>query len=350
MFRFKQKIEIVYGYTFAALINFESGEYFSIPNLLLKSFVSNLNNEVETKNHPIFDFLTRKKLIFQTDLKNIKKNQTVDISKPNYLNNAVIRARDKVMTDINSIICLGVETFFIVIDSETDIISLNCKLAKQHIKSIYFINYLIEYDTLKEIININQNIICVYIVIKDSKEDFAIDGVPISYVNSKFEDQIFDLTVNEFNFAITEQNYYESKKVNSYFYKNIYVDKNGFINNTPNLNGIDININSFNNIQEFITVILSSEFTKYWFIPKSEIQVCKDCEFNRICVDKRIPIVNGKESYYKSECNYNPYIAKWKGDIAYLSLLECGIEFIDGEGYRFDRKKIKKQIKEIWGF
>lgn len=46
-----------------------------------------------------------------------------------------------------------------------------------------------------------------------------------------------------------------------------------------------------------------------------------------MCVDNRVPVKRKENEWYmETECNYNPYIAKWKGEKGYMTLLECDIQ------------------------
>ena len=45
-----------------------------------------------------------------------------------------------------------------------------------------------------------------------------------------------------------------------------------------------------------------------------------------ICPDNRVPQKRNDGSWYHdSECNYNPYIAKWNGEVGFQTLSECGV-------------------------
>ena len=68
-----------------------------------------------------------------------------------------------------------------------------------------------------------------------------------------------------------------------------------------------------------------------------------------MCFDNRIPIKrNEKEWFMESDCHYNPYIAKWKGEEGYKTLTECGIQS-NKEGFKINRKKLNTINKELWG-
>lgn len=92
-----------------------------------------------------------------------------------------------------------------------------------------------------------------------------------------------------------------------------------------------------NSLKEFIKE--SSNF-KLWLIHKDLIDICKDCEFRHMCVDVNIPTQRKDGSWYqKIECNYNPYIGKWKGETNYRTLEECGV-IVNNELYYRDDSKI----------
>lgn len=75
-----------------------------------------------------------------------------------------------------------------------------------------------------------------------------------------------------------------------------------------------------------------------------------DCEFQNICTDNRLPKRrSGNGSWYNIyECNYNPYIAKWKGEEGYRTLAECGVNS-DENGFSKNHERIAKINEELWG-
>lgn len=82
--------------------------------------------------------------------------------------------------------------------------------------------------------------------------------------------------------------------------------------------------------------------------PKDQIEVCSDCEFRRICIDFRVPQKRADGSlWFRIECDYNPYIGKWKGEPGYLSLGECGLS-ATANGFSIDWEKLN-HAKEISG-
>jgi hypothetical protein len=66
-----------------------------------------------------------------------------------------------------------------------------------------------------------------------------------------------------------------------------------------------------------------------------------------MCVDNRIPKQTKVGSwYYETECNYNPYISKWKGEGGYKTLIECGI-VSNENGFKINHKKLKQAFSII---
>jgi hypothetical protein len=62
-----------------------------------------------------------------------------------------------------------------------------------------------------------------------------------------------------------------------------------------------------------------------------------------------MPIKRSKNNWYQElECNYNPYISKWKGEAGYRTLAESGVTSNEVE-FRINRKKLKSINKELWG-
>jgi hypothetical protein len=77
------------------------------------------------------------------------------------------------------------------------------------------------------------------------------------------------------------------------------------------------------NINELKEYYRNLSSFKLWAVKKDLIENCRECEFRQVCVDDRIPeqSINGYWKY-DSECNYNPYIAKWKDEDGYISVEE----------------------------
>ena len=74
-------------------------------------------------------------------------------------------------------------------------------------------------------------------------------------------------------------------------------------------------VKSFGNIENttLTEAINKATFKDLWFISKSQIETCKDCEFRFICTDCRAYTENPADLYSKPlKCGYNPYTTKWE--------------------------------------
>lgn len=80
-------------------------------------------------------------------------------------------------------------------------------------------------------------------------------------------------------------------------------------------------MNIYSDKKEIIDGLKNGAFSDLWHINKDKIKVCKDCEYRYMCVDNRIPIKEAEgEFFFSTECNYNPYIGKWRGEPGYKKL------------------------------
>lgn len=141
----------------------------------------------------------------------------------------------------------------------------------------------------------------------------------------------------------------EALNFHTYFNRKLYIGKEGEIKRSP------LDENDFGNIREISSdeelkeIINKPNFQLFWKVKKDNCDVCKDCELRLMCLDSRIPILRKKNEYFfKSECNYNPYISKWKGEKGYLNLSKCGI-VSDENSFSLDYEKIKKINLDLWG-
>ncbi len=110
-------------------------------------------------------------------------------------------------------------------------------------------------------------------------------------------------------FNISVELFTEAQQHNTYFNRKISIDVNGNIKNCTSQDKIFGNVKT----DKILDVISTSEFQKLWFVKKDGTKVCNDCEFRYMCTDSRTPHQNADGMWeHKEECNYNPYIAKWK--------------------------------------
>lgn len=156
--------------------------------------------------------------------------------------------------------------------------------------------------------------------------------------------ELLNRQIQQYHFTCNIKFYTEAVQYNPFYYKKIFVDSTG--NVFPFANAAK----SIGNITdpEILSLLQGDEAYHFSKIPKSEIDVCKDCEFRYICPDNRVPLQRPDKSWYHSvACNYNPYIAKWKGEKDFRSLFDCGV-ISDRDGFLIQTGILKNTIAAIW--
>lgn len=138
--------------------------------------------------------------------------------------------------------------------------------------------------------------------------------------------------------------YNESIRRNTYFNKKLYIDCFGQIKNSPECS------DSFGQIAQFSPaelsdLVQSKDFTELWHITKDMCCICSDCEYRHMCVDNRVPYSNGHGMFrHRVACTYNPYIARWHGQLGYVPVEQCG-EFTP-DGFAPDAERIERVLRE----
>ena len=120
-------------------------------------------------------------------------------------------------------------------------------------------------------------------------------------------------------FTIDISTFTENQLHNSCLNRKICIDQNGNIKNCPSMKKTYGIIND-RSIKE---IIENTDFKDIWFVNKDKVEVCSDCEFRYVCSDCRVFVDDQTNIYSRpAKCNYNPYIAKWKGEVGYLTIKE----------------------------
>ena len=143
--------------------------------------------------------------------------------------------------------------------------------------------------------------------------------------------------------------YTESQHYHTYFNKKMHIGISGEIKNSKESSEIYGNLEAIDDIEGSWKSILSKGIDKFWTASKDKCLVCKDCDLRHVCIDNRIPYRSKiGEWYYKDECNYNPYICKWKGEPGYRTLKKSGVTVTEG-GCKIDSKILNEVNESLWG-
>jgi SPASM domain peptide maturase of grasp-with-spasm system len=146
------------------------------------------------------------------------------------------------------------------------------------------------------------------------------------------------------NFTINQPFFFEGQSCNTCLNKKATIDFDGNIKNCPAMNLTCGNVKE----DKIKDVITTSEFQEMWNITKDQIEVCKDCEYRYMCLDCRAFVDNPDNMYsHPSRCNYNPYIAKWKGEEGFQSVADCGIDSNE-KTFSIDHDRVKSINTVLW--
>lgn len=173
-------------------------------------------------------------------------------------------------------------------------------------------------DYFKQLNKINSRVVLIMSESDESKYDFVDDKKGIVAFGK------LDLKANTTYFNIHVKQYVESFSHNPYFNNRLFISETGDIKLDINSQNVLARISD---IIDLKTWIEENDYLKaIWDSSKEKTDVCSDCEYRNICLDNRIPIQRIDGSYFHlTECNYNPYIAKWKGEEGYMPLKDCGV-------------------------
>jgi SPASM domain peptide maturase of grasp-with-spasm system len=100
----------------------------------------------------------------------------------------------------------------------------------------------------------------------------------------------------------------ESLEYNTCLNRKVSVDAHGEIKNCPTM------ARSFGNAAEvpLAAAVAQPGFKDVWGVTKDQVEVCRDCEFRRICTDCRAVLSDPSNPLSKpATCTYDPYTATW---------------------------------------
>lgn len=344
----------VKGYLRTVIIDFNEKTYFFIPNELndvlsslsksdIKFVKKKFNNEFDAEIDGFCNNLILQNKGFYSQTKfnfpPLNKEWVIPYKISNIVLNLNINLGYNALPDFETD-CLGI---YINEYNEKTINELNSIIKKiKHNTLQFFITFKINNINLESIIKAFSKLSHLHLLFVNKNSTEIIGGVVVTYNH-------LENFINKDNLTINLKLYTESQKHNTYYNRKLFIGAKGEIKNSTEAPKIFGNINDLNQTDNILKIINSIEFQKYWFIHKDLIDVCKHCEFRHMCVDNRLPVQrNNKEWFMETECNYNPYIAKWQGEEGYKTLSECGITS-NQDGFKINRKKLNAINKELLG-
>jgi len=310
------------------------GRYYFIPNsmgkiirLLKKKSIEEVKITLPTLEQFTFEeylnYLIKLELGFITNQPKSFPDIGISFEEPCLLNNCVFDvnkfSRYDLIEGIKKIDSIGCS--YLQIRSYDDY--LNYETIKEILQELHFSSFKSVYITTQfnnedssKILNLlDMNLRLSVLIFHSAPFD---EGIKKDYhhyylVKEKIVDESCCGIVNEDYFISNIKFYLESLKFNSCLNKKIGIDKNGFVKNCPSSKIIYGNINEIN-VEK---LLCNSEFTETWKINKSQISICKICEFRNICQDCRIYTKDNTNldpnNFEKPlKCNYNPYNLSWE--------------------------------------
>ena len=333
VYKWMEEIQVVEGYNRACLFDLNRCDYQFISKDILE-LISRIDGrsqkdlKIEINELEWFNDFKQKEYFFEIPKKlfgNFSK-LSLEWESPSFIINAIIHESDKLpryIQLIDELLCKHIAIYTKTITSLKEIILNNFLVSNFH-----SVNFILEDDEEYDADILNT-----------LKDEYPIIG-RVDLLKNIVSNQ----TQN--SFVINSLIFSESQNFNPFFNRRLYIGKNGEIKNSSESSQIFGNIE--NDIDKLKKIIQSNEFNEIGRIKKELIDVCKSCEFRFVCLDNRIPIKrNENEYYFNEECNYNPFISKWKEEDGYLTLKECGVHSNESE-YKINHDLILEINKKLW--
>lgn len=362
-YKLNESCKIVIGILRSAIYDLQRGTFILIPsdfanklnryqNQRIDILVSAIDSKYR-KNYTLLisRLINEEILLINQSLRDLKRFTTISntYSTPNQIINSVLFIdyvnSYKLEIIFKKLIHLGCKYLQLQIDlldthSHEILIGLLKKYNFFHIEIL--INRKESVTTTKlirELCKVN-SVIDLLVRSKKERNQSQTQNVIIKTIAERYDFNGMNLSPNKFD--INYKLYFESLKYNNYYYRKLFISQNGTLYNDNNRTKIigDLRKISNKNIDR------EYKLRKYWHLTKDQIEVCKDCEYRYMCVDNRQPIKSYKGKwYFKIECNYNPYIGKWKGEDGYLTLTESGV--LD-KGFNFKSDSFRLVLSKVW--
>ncbi len=352
------------GFNRSLVVDCLRGEFYYIPNELV-DFVDNYDGKELTENEQEIyeDFIS---YLLDNELAFISKRDRGEMfisfseswDYPSIISNAIIELNENnnstCFKSIELLSELGCSNFLFFSNFKLSPESIDYMLTTLKGRLIDTIDLYIQYseDLIKwseKTIECNPNIRSI-ILFNSPQDDFILSSRPnrmgkLFTVKHHLDFNSCDKKVSGFN--LTLDHYLEGDKHHTFFNRKIFINGDGDIKNAPNTNESFGKMGEINDLKALKKIVINPAFQKYWKIAKNSCDICDVCEYRRICIDNRVPLIRNDRFYFESECNYNPFISCWKGDIKYKSLKEMDV-VSNSQEYAIDEAKIRKYNIEIW--
>jgi SPASM domain peptide maturase of grasp-with-spasm system len=237
---------------------------------------------------------------------------------PQAINNAIIDVNcsstyniERAIIELNQLDCSFLQfRFFDPINANEILAILNHTHNKNFLSVELYIHYLSlsdNYEFLSKKMLFHPKV-CRVIVHSSLAEDRGLFGnKELINTKQKISNSSHCGVISPEGFIIEKDFIIEGFDNNNCLNKKIGIDVEGNVKNCPSM------IHSFGHIDQIHlkTVILQTAFQAAWRITKSQIDVCRVCEFRDICSDCRAFMEDGEIFSKPKKCTYDPYTMQW---------------------------------------
>lgn len=341
------------GYNRSLVIDLTRGLHFLIPRLWSK-ILSRLNEKISSRNirqylenpdkkvlSDLYDFLIRNELFFEVD------EQLISCFPSMQTTYETPAAFDRIS------ICLSDKNSKEVVECFDHEIIKNIRVVELYLEDGLFnrnfshLNDLIDKSNASTLfsLRVNQKF---KKPVQELVKRYPPKIASVLYASSSIDKSRIGIGFikNKFPiFNIGRHCVFESRTKNPFFHKTLFIDTEGnFID--PGNAEKESKLNMVRLLRENPELLDSMCHYEIADIPLSRVEICKECEFNRICIDYRAPYKNGN-CYNKEDCSYNPYISKWENQSGYIPSSRCG-EYSEKGEFLKNSELIRSLNKKLW--
>jgi hypothetical protein len=371
-----ENCQLVLGHKKGIIYDLQRGKSYNVPlftkyliNLFEKNTISDVfekygkdKNSQDTISE-YFDFFVKNEICFEASKEELqmfpKLNMNWDY--PSYISSCILSIDlfipNKGYLQSLQILFNTLRLNYLLIEvKEKDLKCLKSILKAIDLTTIFHIDISIidgiknETNLLELESNLSFKVNTIFIYNHSKKDTVVKTTFKIIYINSTYNKILEDKKKSfypliDYSFS----NYIEGHHHNLFYNRKIFIENNLIKEYRAGKHTI-AKVDSLNSRDSILKLLKLQKLTKFWNIKKDNTDICKNCELRYFCLDDRIPENRAKDNtwYYNSECNYNPYIAKWQGEVGYKNLMECGIKS-NADGLKINSKKLKNINKELWG-
>lgn len=292
----------------------------------LEEIKSAYNNQYNDIIDEYVEFLISKEYAFFTHQPELYPELSLYWDEPSTITNAIICDRNSkhpygdIFKQLDALNCKALQWRFFHLESLSQLdghLKLTDDLRLQHIEIIMPWVGELHIDEYKKLVHSHQRIWHVRIFNAPYTRTDYIDPQkhhPLAFTTENVADNFFCGNIFPNNFRINIKLFTEAQQYNTCLNRKVTIDEQGAIKNCLSMDESFGNINT----DDIKTVIETPAFQKKWHIKKDDINVCHDCEFRYMCIDCRAFLNDSEMFNQPAKCAYNPYIAKWKGQVGYM--------------------------------